>query len=115
MTKVELIRELAAKTGFTLSVATEAWDAVFALTAQRLLAEGQINVRGFGTFKIVEVRAHLGAPVIPGGPPTHQPPHSRVYFRAGAALKRAIRNRQVPLEGNPEEPIPAEPDNEVAP
>jgi DNA-binding protein HU-beta len=89
MRKQELVRAVAQETGQTEAQATAAVNAVFR-TIQDTLARGdEVNISGFGAFRVTERSARQGRNPRTGGPMTIGPRKSPA-FRAGSQLKRAV-------------------------
>ena len=89
MRKQELVRAVAQETSQTEAQATAAVNAVFR-TIQEALARGdEVNISGFGAFRVTERSAWQGRNPRTGGPMTIGPRKSPA-FRAGSQLKRAV-------------------------
>jgi DNA-binding protein HU-beta len=89
MRKQELVRAVAQETSQTEAQATAAVNAVFR-TIQEALARGdEVNISGFGAFRVTERSARQGRNPRTGGPMTIGPRKSPA-FRAGSQLKRAV-------------------------
>jgi DNA-binding protein HU-beta len=89
MRKQELVRAVAQETSQTEAQASAAVNAVFR-TIQEALARGdEVNISGFGAFRVTERSARQGRNPRTGGPMTIGPRKSPA-FRAGSQLKRAV-------------------------
>lgn len=60
MNKVEFIREVADKTGFTIKEATLAYDAFIETVTETLNKKEKISLLGFGTFELRHKAAKTG-------------------------------------------------------
>lgn len=60
----------------------------------KTLAEhGELNMRGFGAFRVREIAESRARNPATGGPVT-VPPHKRVRFRAGKVLRDIVAGRR---------------------
>ncbi|MCD8342306.1 MAG: HU family DNA-binding protein [Clostridiales bacterium] len=89
MTKTELIKAVAERTGLTNKDAGAALDAALDIVSQTLAAEGKVQLTGFGTFLTKERAAHLGRN-LSTGEPVEVPAHRVVQFKAGKLLKNMV-------------------------
>ncbi len=89
MNKTELIAEVAKKSGLTKVQAENAVNAVVASMTDALAANDKIQLSGFGTFEVKELKARVGI-----NPRTKEkmeiPASKRTVFSAGKKLKDAI-------------------------
>jgi len=95
MTKTEMIKKLAKKTGLTQKDAAAAVDAIFdtrpgkGIIAVELDANRQVTIPGFGTFKTVHRKARMGK-----NPRTGQPiqisARTAAVFKPGKSLKERV-------------------------
>lgn len=89
MRKQELVRAVADRTGLPETKATDAVNAIIE-TIQTTLASGdEVNISGFGAFRVVERAAREGRNPRTGTSMTIGPRKSPA-FRAGSQLKRAV-------------------------
>ncbi len=85
MNKNELVAAVAAKAGISKAAAAVALDATTASIAEALKAGQNVQLIGFGSFKVVEKAAHVG--VNPAnGQKINIPAKKAVKFAAGAGL-----------------------------
>ena len=96
MTKTELIRKLAKKTGLTIKDSETAVNALFdakpgkGIIAVELDAGRKVTIPGFGVFKTVTRKARIGI-----NPKTRQkiniPSRKAPVFKAGKTLKDRVK------------------------
>ena len=90
MNKFELISNLAEKTGMTKTEAEKAYEAVFEVIEEALVAGEKVTVSGFGTFEVKERKARTGH-----DPRTKEPisiPKLKAAtFKPGKNLKENVR------------------------
>lgn len=85
MNKNELVAAVAAKTGMTKAAAVKAVEATVESIAEALKAGNNVQLIGFGSFKVVEKPAHEG--INPATKAKIQIPAKKVVkFAAGAGL-----------------------------
>ena len=90
MNKTELIDAIAAKAGLTKKDAKAALEATLESITESLKAGDQVQLIGFGTFKVNERKARAGRN--PKTLETIQIPASKVpAFVSGKALKDAVK------------------------
>ena len=90
MNKTELIDAIAAKAGLTKKDAKAALEATLESITESLKAGDQVQLIGFGTFKVNERKARTGRN--PKTLETIQIPASKVpAFVSGKALKDAVK------------------------
>lgn len=89
MTKNEIIQQLAAQSGLTVSQATHAVDGIIGILADALASGNPVTLRGFGTIKTVQ-RAAKTARNIHTGEFIHLPPCRRAKFIAYKQLQARI-------------------------
>ncbi len=86
MNKKELIDKVAAKAGMTKKQAGEAVEAVLEAIVEALKSGEEVRLVGFGTFRVVEMKAREGR-----NPQTGEkikiPARKVVKFRPGRALE----------------------------
>lgn len=90
MTKADLVDKIAAKSGLTKVAAEKALNAFLAAIKDELLAEGKLNLTGFGTFSVVTRQARKGRNPRTGAVITI-PASNVVKFKAGRKLKDSIQ------------------------
>lgn len=90
MTKADLVDKIAAKSGLTKVAAEKALNAFLAAMKDELLAEGKLNLTGFGTFSVVTRQARKGRNPRTGAVITI-PASNVVKFKAGRKLKDSIQ------------------------
>lgn len=89
MKKSEIIDSLAAKTGLTKADVERVYNETFNLLKDELAKGNNVQVAGFGTFKISNRAAREGRNPLTGE--TIQIKASKnVSFKAGTALKEAV-------------------------
>ena len=89
MTKSELIKQIAERTGLTQAKATEALQTFEAIVTAELSKGGEVALVGFGTFKVTDRAARTGRNPQTGA--EIQIAASKVpSFKAGKALKEAV-------------------------
>ncbi len=90
MNKTELTAVVAEKAGLTKKDAKNAVDAIFEAMQEAIVAGNGVQVIGFGNFYVAERSARVGL-----NPQTKQkieiPASKAVKFKAGAALKAAVK------------------------
>jgi DNA-binding protein HU-beta len=87
--KQDLVRAVARQTDTSEAQATAAVNAVVATIQDALAAGDEVNISGFGAFRVVERAAREGRNPRTGDPITVGPRKSPA-FRAGTQLKRAV-------------------------
>lgn len=90
MKKVELVEAVAKDTGLTKADATRAIDATFAAITGALVKGDKVPVPGFGTFDVSERKGRDGRNPRTGEK-VHIEARKAVTFKAGTALKEAVR------------------------
>ena len=89
MNKKELIREIAAKTGFSQKDITEVVEDMLAIITDKLVEGEDVNISGFGKFTVTERAGRKG--INPRTLEEIDIPASRSpKFKAGSALKAAV-------------------------
>ncbi len=89
MTKTELTKAVAQRTGLTNKDAAAALDAALDIVSQTLATEGRVQLTGFGTFQTRERAAHVGRN-LSTGEPVDVPAHRMVQFKVGKLLKDRV-------------------------
>jgi DNA-binding protein HU-beta len=87
--KQELVHAVAEATGQTEAAATRSVNAVFSAIEESLAKGDDVNISGFGSFRVVERAARKGRNPQSGDPITIEARRSPV-FRAGTQLKRSV-------------------------
>jgi DNA-binding protein HU-beta len=90
MTKRQLIEIVAKKTHLTKKITAELIKGFLDEITKSLVKGEKVVVSGFGTFKIVKVKAKKGR-VIKTGQEVTIPAHRAIRFSVGKALKRAVK------------------------
>ncbi|OIO53061.1 DNA-binding protein HU [Candidatus Peregrinibacteria bacterium CG08_land_8_20_14_0_20_41_10] len=91
MTKGELVATAASKAGVTKKASGDVLDAVLSAITMELKKGKTVTITGFGTFRVSKRAARTG--VNPRNPSQkiHIPAMSVPAFKAGKALKAAVR------------------------
>lgn len=89
MTKTDLTKAVAAKTGLTNKDAGAALEAVLNAVTEELAAGGKVQLTGFGAFAVKERGAHVGRNLATGEP-MEVPAHRVVQFKPGKLLKDTV-------------------------
>jgi DNA-binding protein HU-beta len=91
MTKNDLAKAVAGKTGLSQTAASEALGAVLESIESELSQGGEVTITGFGRFSVKERGARQG--VNPAtGQRIHIPATTAPKFTAGARLKDAVKS-----------------------
>lgn len=93
MVKQDLIEELADRTSLTRSQATAAVETITAIASEQFVKGEDIILRGFGAFKVVQVKEKVGRN-ISKGTPIVIPAHNAVKFQPSKELKKALSNEK---------------------
>lgn len=90
MKKQDFIKAVAAKSGLSQDAVTKTLTAIIDITTAELKKGGEVNITGFGAWKVSERAARNGV-----NPKTKEkmtiPATKTPVFRAGKTLKEAIR------------------------
>jgi DNA-binding protein HU-beta len=89
MTKSELIRSVAEKSGLTHADADRAVNALCATVAEGLSTGERVPLRGFGSFSVRRTKSRTGRHPRTGAR-IEIPARNRVRFRAGKDLESVI-------------------------
>ncbi len=89
MRKRDLVRAVAEQTNQSEAQAAVAVNAVLGAIEQSLAKGDEVNISGFGSFRVVERSSRQGRNPRTGGPMTIGPRRTPA-FRAGTQLKRAV-------------------------
>lgn len=89
-TKADLVREIARKSPYTQKVVLEIVDALLDNVKEELANGYRVQLIDFGTFEVRERAKRMGRNPQTGEPMECQPSRN-VGFKAGKALKEAIR------------------------
>jgi len=90
MNKRQLIEIIAQKTHLTKKFITEVMKSFLDETTRGLIKGKKIVLSGFGTFKVVKVKAKKGR-VIKTGQEVNIPAHRAVKFTVSKTLKKAVK------------------------
>ena len=90
MTKTDLIQELAERADLTKRAADDALNALLDIISEQLSQGNKVTLTGFGTFLVRRRAARMGRNP-QTGEPIHIPEQKTPAFRAGSALKDAIK------------------------
>lgn len=90
MTKRQLVEIVAKKAHLTKKITGEVVKSYLDEITKSLVKGEKVVISGFGTFKIVKVKAKKGR-VIKTGQEISIPAHRAARFSAGKALKRAVK------------------------
>lgn len=90
MTKQEIIEQLADRSDLTKRAAGDALNALLDIISESLARGEKVTLTGFGTFLVRERAARMGRNP-QTGEPLHIPAQTTPAFRAGSALKEAVR------------------------
>ena len=90
MTKADLVDKIAAKTGLTKAACEKILNAFLSSVQDALLAEGRLNLSGFGSF-VVEKRQERKGRNPRTGDAITIPASKVVKFRPGKNLKDSIK------------------------
>jgi len=90
MTKSDVIEELAVRADLTKRAAADALDAILDVITEELASGGKVTLTGFGTFLVRHRAARMGRNPQTGAP-LHIPAQDTPAFRAGSALKDAVK------------------------
>lgn len=90
MNKVELVSNLAKKTGLTKAQAEKAYDSVFEVIEEALVQGEKVIVTGFGTFEVKERKARKGHDPR-SKEPINIPALKAATFKPGKNLKENVR------------------------
>lgn len=89
MTKADLVDKIAAKTGLTKAAGERVLNAFLESVQDTLVAEGRLNLSGFGAFVVEERKARKGRNPRTGAS-IAIPAAKVVRFRSGKRLKENI-------------------------
>jgi len=90
MTKRKLIEIVAKKTNLTKKITKEVINSFLEEITRGLIKGEKIVISGFGTFKIVNVKAKKGR-IIKTGQEIIIPAHRAARFIVGKTLKKAVK------------------------
>lgn len=90
MVKQDLIEELCERTDLTQSQALEVIDTITAIAGEQFIKGESIILRGFGTFKVVEVKEKVGRN-ISKGTQIVIPAHKVVKFQVSKDIKNKLK------------------------
>jgi len=90
VTKLQLVQELAERADLTKRAAEDSLNAMLDIVTEELAAGNKVTLTGFGTFLVRHRAARMGR-----NPQTNEPIHipeqDTPAFRAGSALKDAVK------------------------
>ncbi len=89
MNKQQLIDDVAEETGISKKAATSAVDSVLNNISAGLINDGQVSLKGFGTFNVRTLGARLGRNPATGAA-LDIPERQHVGFKAHKVLKEAV-------------------------
>lgn len=90
MVKNDLVNAMADKTGLMKKQVSPMVDALMESIKEGLIQDGNVTLMGFGSFKVVDRAAREG--VNPAtGEPLHIEASKSVKFKAGSALREAVK------------------------
>lgn len=91
-TRADIVRALAEQMGETQRSTEKRVVAMLEILSATLLAEGRVELRGFGAFEVREIKAH--STVLPATGEKHRVKKSyTVDFKPAKKLKAAMRER----------------------
>jgi len=88
--KTELIQELAERADLTKRAAEDALNSLLDIITEQLARGNKVTLTGFGTFLVRHRAARMGRNP-QTGEPIHIPEQETPAFRAGSALKDAVK------------------------
>lgn len=89
MKRSDLVRQLAARGGWTAAEAARMIDEVFGTLVAALRDGSRAELRGFGVFSVKQRQARLTRDINTGGELRIRP-HRTIVFRAGRELQAAL-------------------------
>ncbi len=90
VTRADIVRTLAERMGETQRSTERRVVAMLEILTEALLAEGRVELRGFGAFEVREIKAH--STVLPATGEKHKVKKSHtVDFKPAKKLKAAMR------------------------
>ncbi len=90
MNKQQVIKELAERADLTKRAAEDALNALLDMVSEQLAKGNKVTLTGFGTFLVRKRAARMGRNP-QTGEPIHIPAQETPAFRAGSALKDAVK------------------------
>ncbi|HOJ59356.1 MAG TPA: HU family DNA-binding protein [bacterium] len=92
-TKKDIVKEVAARTGFDISSVKEIVQTMFDAMCEGLSADGNIEIRNFGIFKVKETPARNAR-----NPKTSEiitvPAKKHISFKPGQLMKEKINEKR---------------------
>lgn len=88
--KQQVIKELAERADLTKRAAEDALNALLDMVSEQLAKGNKVTLTGFGTFLVRKRAARMGRNP-QTGEPIHIPAQETPAFRAGSALKDAVK------------------------
>ena len=95
--KIDLIEEIAQKTGYAKKDVTTFFDAFTAAVESNMQVGNDIVIPGFGSWKVQDVKERVGRNMQTGEAITI-PAKKRVKFTAGSKLKDAAASKKINLK-----------------
>lgn len=96
-TKKDLVKEVAARTGFDISSVKQIVQTMFDAMCDGLSRDGNIEIRNFGIFKVKHTPARKAR-----NPKTSEiimvPPKKHISFKPGQTMKERINRNVEPSE-----------------
>lgn len=89
-TKMDIVEQLATRADLTKRAAGDALDAIIEIISEALSRGEKVTLTGFGTFLVRHRAARTGRNP-QTGEPIHIPAQDTAAFRAGSALKGAVK------------------------
>ncbi len=90
MNKMQVIEELASRAELTKRAAEDALNTLLDIVSEQLAKGNKVTLTGFGTFLVRKRAARMGRNP-QSGEPIHIPAQETPAFRAGSALKEAVK------------------------
>ncbi len=87
---MQVIEELASRAELTKRAAEDALNTLLDIVSEQLAKGNKVTLTGFGTFLVRKRAARMGRNP-QSGEPIHIPAQETPAFRAGSALKEAVK------------------------
>lgn len=91
--RTEVAAKVAAKLGMDQRTAMRTVSTVLDAQMRTLAEHGELNMRGFGLFRVKEIAESRARNPATGGTVV-VPPHKRVRFRAGKVFREIVAGRR---------------------
>lgn len=98
MRKDEFMSKLARESGLYKYQAQMFWNAFIKVLIDELNQNGKVNIKKFGSFKLKKVAPYEGGNPLEKDKTLQIPEHTRIYFKPGEVLKRAINKDTIGYE-----------------